>query len=247
MIIYPDIEILDGKCVNLRSGYLEQPINFEISPLEAALAFERQGADILHIVDLDGVLQGGKHNGDPICEIIDKVNIPVQVGGGIRTFSAAHWWFDHGAERIVLGTAAVLDSRFLLEVCQYYPGRVLASVDAYEGKVMTHGWRETTVFTPLEVGMSLQDSGISAIIYTDIDMDIDIPEATLASTTIMAEELSVPVISTGTIKSLDDVSRLQLLPNIAGVIIGRALFNKSFSLEDALAISKQAKTEAELI
>ena len=247
MIIYPDIELLAGKCVNLHRGHLEDPVRYDISPLEAALAFERQGAEILHIVDLDGVIQGGKHNADPICEIIGRVNIPVQVGGGIRTINSANWWLEHGAERIVIGTAAVKDRHFLLDICNHHPGRVLASIDAHSGKVMTHGWREATVMTPLEAGKSLQDSGISAIIYTDIDMDIDQPEATLATTTLMAGELGIPVISSGTIKSLDDISRLQLLPNIAGVIIGRALFNQWISLEEALTASRQAMTEAAFI
>ncbi|WP_271271826.1 1-(5-phosphoribosyl)-5-[(5-phosphoribosylamino)methylideneamino]imidazole-4-carboxamide isomerase [Aliamphritea hakodatensis] len=239
MIIFPDIELMDGKCVNLHHGHLEDPIHYDVDPVETALKFVEQGATNLHLVDLDGVVQGGKHNAEVICEIIEKSGVPVQVGGGIRTMTSAQWWFDHGAKRIVLGTAAVMDRHFLQEVCSHYPGRVVASIDAKDNHVMVNGWRESTAFTPMEVGHALQDSGICALIYTDINYDIDHAEATLATTTEMASELRIPVISSGTVKSLDDISRLQLLPNIAGAIVGRALFNGAVSLEDALRVGSQ--------
>ncbi|MEH6444133.1 MAG: HisA/HisF-related TIM barrel protein [Oceanospirillaceae bacterium] len=239
MMIFPDIEIMEGQCVNLHYGQFEQPVRYDISPLQAALNFVEQGATILNIVDLDGVLQGGQHNGDVICDIINKVDVPVQVSGGIRTMTSAAWWLDRGANRIVIGTAAVMDRHFLQEVCSHYPGKIVASIDEKDGQVMINGWREATVFSALEVGRSLQESGISALIYTDINYDNSHPEATLATTTEIASELRIPVISSGTVKSLDDISRLQLLPNIAGAVIGRALFDGSISLEDALRVAAQ--------
>jgi phosphoribosylformimino-5-aminoimidazole carboxamide ribotide isomerase len=239
MIILPDIEIMNGQCVNLHHGQFEQPLHYDISPMEAAKQFVEQGATIINIVDLDGVLKGGKHNAEVICEIIDAFDIPVQVSGGISTLTSAKWWFDHGAYRIVLGTAAVLDRHFLQEVCSNYPGKVVASIDEKDGVVMVNGWREATAFTPLEIGKTLQDSGVSSIIYTDINFDNDQPEATLATTTLMASELRIPIISSGTVKSLDDLSRLQLLPNIAGAIVGRALFNKNMTLKEALQVAAQ--------
>ncbi len=138
MIIFPDIEIMDGQCVNLRHGEFEQPVRYDISPMQAALNFIAQGATYLNIVDLDGVLQGGKYNADIICEIIGKVDVPVQVAGGIRTMAAAKWWIDNGAHRIVLGTAAVMDRHFLQEVCAHYPGKVVASIDEKDGQVMVN-------------------------------------------------------------------------------------------------------------
>mgnify|MGYP000170952067 FL=1 len=239
MMIFPDIEILDGQCVNLQNGQLEKPVHYDISPLKAALDFVEQGATYLNIIDLDGVLKGGKHNGDVICEIINSVSVPVQVGGGISTMASAQWWLEHGARRIILGTAAVMDRHFLQEVCAHYPGKVVASIDEKDGFVMVNGWRESTAFTPLEVGRNLQESGISALIYTDINFDTDNPEATLATTTEMASELRIPVISSGTVKSLDDIARLQLLPNIAGAVVGRALFEGAMTLSEALEVASQ--------
>ncbi len=247
MVIYPDIELMGGTCVNLHRGHMEEPIAYDIKPLDAAREFVSQGAEILHIVDLDAVMQRGNNNAGIIGEIIQNVAVPVQVGGGLRTASSVDWWLEHGAERVVVGSAAVTDKNFLHDICQRHPGRVVASIDTRDDRVMVHGWKEQTAFTPLEVGQALENSGISAIIYTDIDMDIDVPEATLAATTTMATELNIPVISSGTVKSLDDISRLQLLPNIAGAITGRALFGKWLSLPDALAISRQPQSQAKLI
>lgn len=237
MIIYPDIEIQDGKCVNLsRSGFGEAVV-FDIAPVVAAEGFEKSGAKWLHVVDLDGVFQGGRHNAELICEIIDQVNIPVQVAGGIRTIDAVHWWFDHGAERIVLGTAAVKDQDLVVEACARYPDKVVVSVDARKGYVMIEGWRTQTAFTALELARYFEETGVAAIIYTDIDRYENLPESSFAGTTEMGTELKVPVISTGTVSTLDDVSSLKYLPNISGVIVGRALFTKVFTLEEALAIA----------
>lgn len=239
MIIFPDIELMDGECVNLRHGQFEQPVRYDISPMQAALNFIEQGATYLNIVDLDGVLQGGKHNADIICDIIERVDVPVQVGGGISTMTSAKWWIDHGAHRLVLGTAAVKDRHFLQEVCSHYPGKIVASIDEKDGYVMVNGWRDATAFTPLEVGRSLQESGVCALIYTDINFDNDQPEATLATTTEMASELRIPVIASGTVKNLDDIARLQLLPNIAGAIVGRAFFEETITLSEALEVASQ--------
>ena len=237
LIIYPDIEILDGKCVSLSRGGFGEPDVFDITPAHAAKEFEHAGAKWLHIVDLDGVFQGGRHNADMICEIIDAASIPVQVAGGIRTINAVHWWFDHGAERIVLGTAAVKDQPLVMEACARYPEKVVVSVDAKDGYVMIEGWRTRTAFTAIELARHFEQAGVAAIIYTDINRYQNLPESSFAATTEMGTELKVPVISTGTVSSLDDVSSLKYLPNISGVIIGRALFNKVFALEEALAIA----------
>jgi phosphoribosylformimino-5-aminoimidazole carboxamide ribotide isomerase len=237
MIIYPDIEIQDGKCINLSRGGFGEPTVYDKTPLDAAREFERSGAKWLHIVDMDGVFQGGRHNADLICEIIETVNIPVQVAGGIRTIDAVHWWFEHGAERIVLGTAAVADQNLVMEACTRYPGRVVVSVDAHKGYVVIEGWRTQTSFTALELARHFEAAGVAAIIYTDIDRYENLPESSFAATAEMGSELSVPMISTGTVDILDDVSTLKYLPNISGVIIGRALFNEVFTLEEAIEIA----------
>ncbi|MFT5484128.1 MAG: phosphoribosylformimino-5-aminoimidazole carboxamide ribotide isomerase [Halieaceae bacterium] len=247
MQIYPDIEIQQGRSVNLHRGHMEKPIVYDISPLELARKYESEGAEVLHVVDLDNVMRGGHQNHDAVCEIIKSVQIPVQVGGGICSIEGAKWWFEQGAERVVLGTAAIEDRRFLHEICYLYPGQVVVSIDAREGHVMVNGWTEKTIYTPEEVGQDLANSGVAEIIFTDIDLDDDHPEATLAATTQMAEVLDIPVISSGSVKTLDDISILQLLPGIAGAIVGRALMANRFTLPEALAISRQAKTKAEFI
>ncbi len=247
MIIYPDIELMDGKCVNLDRGRQDDPFVFHVDPIKTALDFQESGAEWLHIVDLDGVFQGGRHNAELICDIIKAVDIPVQVGGGIRTIANVEWWMDHGANRLVLGTVAVKDRTFVKNVCGRYPQRIVVSVDARGGHVVVEGWRETTIYTPLEVASDFQEVGAAAIIYTDIDRNDDLPDSSFASTTDLACSLSIPVISTGTVKSLDDIARLNNLPNIAGAVVGRALFRKTFTLEEALAVASQKPTEAEFV
>ena len=159
------------------------------------------------------------------------------MAGGIRTIDAVHWWLDHGAKRIVLGTAAVKDQNLVTEACARYPGRIVVSVDAHNGHVVIEGWRTPTAFAPLELARHFEQAGVAAIVYTDIDRYGNLPESSFAATAEMGTELSVPVISTGTVDTLDDVSTLKYLPNISGVIICRALFNKVFSLEEAIKIA----------
>jgi len=199
------------------------------------------------VVDLDKVIGSTEDNHKLVLEIIEAVNVPVQVGGGIRTIETARWWFEHGASRVVIGTAAIEDRHFLHELCNHYPGQVVVSIDARNNKVMCHGWTEETIYTPLEVAIDLQERGVAAIIYTDIDLDDDHPEATFAMTTKMVDELHIPVISSGAVKTLDDISTLRMLPNIAGVVVGRALMSGVVSLEDALAVCQQPDSFAEFL
>ena len=199
------------------------------------------------VVDLDKVMGSTEDNHKLVLEIIEAVNVPVQVGGGIRTIETARWWFEHGASRVVIGTAAIEDRHFLHELCNHYPGQVVVSIDARNNKVMCHGWTEETIYTPLEVALDLQERGVAAIIYTDIDLDDDHPEATFAMTTKMVDELHIPVISSGAVKTLDDISTLRMLPNIAGVVVGRALMSGVVSLKDALAVCQQPDSFAEFL
>lgn len=239
MIIYPDIELQRGRCVSLIRGQMDEPVVYDVSPLDAALGLVGQGAEWLHLVDLDAVGQIEEENSDLIVEIIKNVHIPVQVAGGIRSMAAVDWWFGHGAARVVIGTAAVKDPGLVKEACTRYPKQITVSVDAKGGFVAVEGWRETTAFTPLEFARQFQLYDLAAIIFTDIDRDQDVPESSLAMTTKMGSNLIVPVIASGTVKTLDDVSTLTYLPNVAGAIIGRALFEKAFSLSDAIAVVRQ--------
>ena len=247
MIIYPDIEIHNGKCVTLKHGSIKNPQVFEISPLEAAKQFEDAGAEWLHLVDLDRVFDNDGDNGDIIREIIKQSNLPVQVGGGIRSETTIEQWLDDGAERVVLGTAAVLDHRLIENVCAHHPDKIVVSIDAKNGKVVTHGWQEESAFTTSDLAKRYENSGVAGIIYTDIDLYDELLESNMANTTQLASELSCPVISSGTISSLNDISMLSQLPNISGVVTGWALFNEKVDLAEALKIANQKQTVAEFI
>ena len=244
MVIYPDIEVQGGRCVNLKHGSFEDPTVFDIAPLEAAREFEAGGAQWLHVVDLDAVFEQPGENSGTIASIIEKVDIPVQVGGGIRSMSTVEWWFERGAQRVVLGTAAVLDQRLVEDLCAQYPGRIAVSIDARGGQVVSHGWKNQSALTAIEMAHRYERSGVAALIYTDIDRYDELPESSMANTTQMGTELSCPVISSGTVRSLDDISMLANLPNIAGAVVGWALFNRVFSIEEVLAVADQNPTKA---
>jgi phosphoribosylformimino-5-aminoimidazole carboxamide ribotide isomerase len=236
MINYPDIELMGGKCVSLVRGKFDEPKVFDVDPLERAKAFTAAGAQWIHVCDLDGVKQGGRHNADITGSIIDAVEIPVQVAGGIRTMASIEWWVVHGATRVVLGTAAVLDRRLVVEACAQFPGRIAVSIDARGDKVMIEGWRETADISAMNLAKQLQDTGVGAIIYTDIDRNDDLPGSSFANKAEMARQLAVPIICGGTVKVLDDLSTLKYLPNISGAIVGRALFDEVFTLDEAIAL-----------
>ena len=247
MIIYPDIEIHQGKCVNLKHGSIAKPTIFEISPLDVAKQYEKAGAEWLHIIDLGSVFGQDDDNTEVIRNIIKNVNIPVQVGGGLRSELSIGQWFNDGAERVVLGTAAVIDQRLVTDVCAHYPGQIVISIDGKDGRAVTHGWEETSALSVFDLAKRFEQVGAGGIIYTDIDLYDELPEASMANTIKMAGQLDCPVISSGTIRSLDDISTLAQLPNISGVVIGWALFNQKVSIEEALAIAKEKVTTADFI
>ena len=247
MIVYPDIEIHNGKCVTLKHGSIEKPQVFDISPQQAARNFESGGAQWLHLVDIDGVFEYHGRNTEIMKQIIDDATIPVQVGGGIRSMSSADWWLDAGVQRVVLGTAAVVDQKLVNDLCAKYPDRIVVSIDAREGRVVSHGWKHVSTFSAMELAARYDQTGVAAIIYTDIDRYDELPESSMANTTMMGTELSCPVISSGTVQSIDDISILANLPNISGAVIGWALFNEQVTIEDAVAVARQEPTKAKCI
>lgn len=239
MIVFPDIEIQNGKCVNLVRGQMDKPVVYDRAPMDAAMWFDGDGAEFLHIIDLDAVAEPGSDaNSQLVCDIIRAVNAPVQIAGGIRSMSSVDWWFEHGAGRVVFSTSAVKNPSLVREAATKYPGKVVVSVDAREGRVVVEGWRETTAFTPIEFARQFETLDLAGIIFTDIDRDDDLPESSLAATTEMATELILPVIASGPVKSIDDISTLRYLPNIAGAITGRALFTGAFSLKEAIEVAR---------
>ncbi|MGF1631449.1 MAG: HisA/HisF-related TIM barrel protein [Kiloniellaceae bacterium] len=238
MIIYPDIELRKGRCVNLRRGRMDAPVVYDVEPLDAARDFARQGAEWLHVVDLDAVFNDGD-NAEIIQQIIDKSGCRVQVGGAIRSMARVHHWINAGAARVVIATAAVKHPHFVKEAATAYPNQVVVSVDARGGKVVVEGWREATIFTPIDFARQFQDVSLAAIIFTDIDRDENAPESSMSHTTELAAGITTPVIASGVVKSLEDISVLKFLENISGAITSRALFGGVFTLSEAIAIASE--------
>jgi phosphoribosylformimino-5-aminoimidazole carboxamide ribotide isomerase len=246
MIIFPDIEIQNGRSTNRIRGRDDDPEIYEIQPLDAAKDFVAAGAKWLHVMDIDGSLRREHTNHELIGEIIDAVDIPVQVGGGVHTASDVDWWLERGAARVVLGTAAILDRSFVMEVCTRHPGKIVISIVGKDGFAMVDSWRTKTSFTTLTLAKSFEDTGAAAIIYTDLDRFENGLDYDLAATIELGTELSIPLISTGTVYTLDDVSNLALLPNIEGTIIGRALFEGTVDLAEAIKIGIESRVAPEL-
>ncbi len=236
MIIYPDLELRQGRLVNLARNRIESPIIYDLDPVAAAQDLAAQGAEWLHVVDLDAVFNVGE-NTAIIKEIIRACGCPVQVGGAIRSMEKVHLWMEAGARRVVIATAAVKFPHLVKAAATAYPDCVVVSIDARRGRVVIEGWTEATTFTPIEFAHQFENVGLAAIIHTDIDRDEDHPESTMAHTTDLASKVRIPVIASGVVRSLDDISTLSYLPNIAGVITSRALFGGTFTFGEANAIA----------
>jgi phosphoribosylformimino-5-aminoimidazole carboxamide ribotide isomerase len=240
MIIYPDLEIRKGKLVNLQRNRMDSPLIYDLDPVQTAKDLAAQGAEWLHVIDLDAVFNQGD-NTSLITEMIRKTSCPVQVGGGIRSLDKVHRWMEAGADRVVIATAAVKYPHFVKQAANAYPDSVVVSIDARGGRVAIEGWTEATDFTPVEFARQFESSGLAALIYTDIDRDENHPESSMAHTTELAAKVRVPVIASGVVRTLDDISTLTYLPNIAGVITSRALFGGAFALPEAIAIARTDK------
>jgi phosphoribosylformimino-5-aminoimidazole carboxamide ribotide isomerase len=236
MIVYPDLELRQGRLVNLTRNRMESPIVYELDPVRTAADLAAEGAEWLHVVDLDAVFNKGD-NTSVIKKIIKACGCKVQVGGGIRSMDKVHAWMEAGAKRVVIATAAVKYPHLVKAAATAYPGAVVVSIDARGGHVVVEGFTETTIFTPIEFAQQFDDAGLAAIIHTDIDRDENRPEGSMAQTTSLAAKLRTPVIASGVVKSLDDISTLSYLPNIAGVLTSRALFGGAFTFREANAIA----------
>jgi phosphoribosylformimino-5-aminoimidazole carboxamide ribotide isomerase len=237
MIVYPDLELRRGKLVNLHRNRLDSPVIYDLDPIKTAHDLAAGGAEWLHVVDLDAVFNEGD-NAALIKQMIRKTSCPVQVGGGIRSMDRVHAWMEAGAGRVVIATAAVKYPHFVKQAATAYPDSIVVSIDARGGRVAIEGWTESTDFTPVEFARQFESVGLAALIYTDIDRDEDHPESSMAHTTELASRVKIPVIASGVVKKLDDISTLTYLHNIAGVITSRALFGGVFSLQEALAIAR---------
>lgn len=238
MILFPAIDLKNGQCVRLRHGDMSQATIFNDNPANQAMQFERQGFSWLHLVDLDGAFAGRPVNADAVDDIIKSVGIPVQLGGGIRTMKQIDIWLQKGVRRVILGTAALRDPDLVRHACRRYPGHVAVGIDAKNGFVAVQGWAETSNMTAIDLAIRFADSGVAAIIFTDIDRDGVLEGLNIDSTLAVARAVDIPVIASGGLASMKDIERL-VEPDcqiLAGAVSGRALYDGRIDIERALRL-----------
>ncbi len=240
MILYPAIDLKDGVCVRLRRGELEDATIYETDPARQARAFQDAGAAWLHVVDLNGAFTGRPVNEAAVLAILASATIPVQLGGGIRDLAGVERWLEAGVARIILGSAAVKNPILVHQACRSFPGRVAVGIDARDGFVATEGWADTSNLRAPELARRFEDAGVAAIIYTDIARDGMLEGVNIAQTIELAEQLRTPVIASGGVGTAADLQALRdaagLNGRIAGVIVGRALYDGRIALAEALDI-----------
>ncbi len=236
MILYPAIDLKGGQCVRLRQGDMDRATVFNDDPGAQAAEFAASGALWLHVVDLDGAFAGAPVNGDAVAAIVGAVDIPVQLGGGIRRLETIEAWLERGVARVILGTVAVKDPDLVRTACARWPGRVALGIDARGARVAVEGWAEVSELDARDLALRFEDAGAAAIIYTDIDRDGVMQGPNVDATAALASSVSTPVIASGGVSSLEDLDALSAAPGIAGAIIGRALYDGRIDLSAALAL-----------
>ncbi len=242
MILFPAIDLKDGQCVRLVRGDMASATVFGDDPAAQARAFEAAGFEWLHVVDLNGAFAGRSVNGAAVEAILSAVSVPVQLGGGIRDLAGVEAWLDKGVARVILGTAAVRDPDLVMAACRAHPGRIVVGIDARGGRVAVEGWAEASEIEAIELARRFEDAGVAAIIYTDIDRDGVLAGLNLEATLALARAVSIPVIASGGLASLDDVRRL-IAPDawvLAGAVTGRALYDGRLDAGEALKLIRDA-------
>ena len=238
MILFPAIDLKDGNCVRLKLGEMASATIYNDNPADQALAFERQGFSWLHVVDLNGAFEGQSVNGTAVDAILAATKNPVQLGGGIRTLAHIESWLTPGLARVILGTVAVRDPDLVKEACRRFPGKIAVGIDARAGKVAVEGWAEASQLGVIELARRFEGAGVAAIIYTDIDRDGVLAGINWTSTIALAEAVSIPVIASGGLASMDDIHRMTMpdAARLEGAISGRALYDGRIDPAEALAV-----------
>jgi phosphoribosylformimino-5-aminoimidazole carboxamide ribotide isomerase len=239
MILFPAIDLKDGVCVRLKKGVMEDATVFNDDPAAQARAFQAQGFQWLHCVDLNGAFDGRSVNADAIKTIRAAIDLPIQLGGGIRDMAAVEGWLAAGITRVILGTAALTDPDFVKAAARAFPGRIVVGADAKGGRIATQGWAEVSELTPVELGRRFEDAGVAAILFTDIDGDGLLKGVNVGATAALARALSIPVIASGGVGSNADIEALVAAnePGIEGVVVGRALYDGRIDIPAALALA----------
>ena len=246
MILFPAVDLKNGQCVRLEQGDMARATVFNLDPAAQARSFAAQGFEYLHIVDLDGAFAGKPMNAQAVEAMLKAVTMPVQLGGGIRDIRTVEGWLEKGVARVIIGTAAVRDPDFVKAAAKKFPGRVAVGLDARDGKVAVEGWAETSQVTALEIAQRFEDAGVAAIIFTDIARDGLLKGLNLDATIALADRISIPVIASGGLASIEDVKAM-LTPRarkLAGAIAGRALYDGRLDPAAALALIKSARAAA---
>ncbi|MCW1932211.1 1-(5-phosphoribosyl)-5-[(5-phosphoribosylamino)methylideneamino]imidazole-4-carboxamide isomerase [Pararhodobacter zhoushanensis] len=239
MILYPAIDLKDGQCVRLYKGAMEQATVFNDDPAAQAKAFADQGAEWIHLVDLNGAFAGKPVNAGAVESILQTVSVPCQLGGGIRDMATIEAWLSKGLRRVILGTVAVENPALVREAARAFPGQVAVGIDARKGRVATKGWAEETDVMVTDLARAFEDAGVAAIIYTDIDRDGAMQGPNVEATAALARATSIPVIASGGVSSLADLIALRDSgAPLDGAISGRALYDGKLDLAEALATLK---------
>ncbi len=240
MILFPAIDLKDGQCVRLKLGDMAHATVYNEDPAAQALAFEHMGFEWLHVVDLNGAFEGQSVNGQAVEAILKATKNPVQLGGGIRSLADIEGWLSRGLARVILGTVAVRSPELVIEACKRFPGKVAVGIDAKGGKVAVEGWAEASSLGVIELAKKFEGAGVAAIIYTDIDRDGILAGINWPSTLALAEAVSIPVIASGGLASMDDVRQLKSAHTLAGAITGRALYDGRIDAREALKLLRAA-------
>jgi phosphoribosylformimino-5-aminoimidazole carboxamide ribotide isomerase len=245
VILFPAIDLKDGVCVRLEQGDMARATVFNRDAAAQAVRFEAEGFEYLHVVDLDGAFSGRSVNARAIERILESVPVPVQLGGGIRDMASIEGWLEKGVDRIIIGTAAVRNPALVREAARDWPQRIAVGLDARDGRVAVEGWAETSELSVLEIARRFEDAGVAAIIHTDISRDGLLKGLNLDATIALAEQVTIPVIASGGLASMDDIRRL-LEPRahkLAGAIAGRALYDGRLNAAEALRLIRSARLQ----
>ncbi|MBW1981027.1 MAG: 1-(5-phosphoribosyl)-5-[(5-phosphoribosylamino)methylideneamino]imidazole-4-carboxamide isomerase [Deltaproteobacteria bacterium] len=246
MKIIPAIDLKNGQCVRLAQGDMATATVYSDDPVRTAVRWQQQGAELLHLVDLDGAFEKNPRNRDALSAIVRQINIPVQVGGGIRTLDTVAAYMDLGVARVILATAAHKNPKLLEKACQHFPGRIVLGIDSRQGRVAVEGWSETTSIDPISLARRFESLELAAIVYTDILRDGMESGPNIDATRELARAINVPVIASGGVGSIEDIRKLRTIEKdgVVGVIIGRALYSGKMTLGEALEVAG-AKSSSE--
>ncbi|MGD9225863.1 MAG: 1-(5-phosphoribosyl)-5-[(5-phosphoribosylamino)methylideneamino]imidazole-4-carboxamide isomerase [Desulfobacterales bacterium] len=241
MIIIPAVDIKDGRCVRLLQGRMDDETVYSDDPQAMAVKWTRLGAQFVHVIDLDGAFAKAPRNMESVRKILQSVKVPIQLGGGIRNEQTVHMYIEMGVKRVIIGTAAIKTPKFVKRVCKTYPGQIVVGIDARNGKVAIDGWTQTTRIEAVELAKAFEDCGVAAINFTDIHRDGMQTGPNLDATLGLAEAVSIPVVASGGVSSIEDIKNLLPLEKagVAGVIIGKALYSGKLDLKEALELTEQ--------